>query len=86
MKKQSSLLVVLLIMFSITSSIAQVPANLSKDFKVTTGTPYPVVDGKVKEYFSDGKSAVVSVKVAGGRVSIQRYDFLTMKELSRKVY
>ena len=86
MKKQSSFLVILLMLFSITSSIAQVPPNLSKDFNVTTGTPYPVVDGKVKEYFSDGKSLTVSVKVSGGRVSIQRYDFLSMKELSSKVY
>lgn len=86
MKKNFILQVTLLTVFSIASVIAQIPTKVSKDFVVTTGTPYPVVNGKVKEYFSDGKQTTLSVKVEGGRVTIQRYDFLSMKELSRKVY
>jgi hypothetical protein len=60
--------------------------KLSKDFKVTTGTPYPVVDAKTKDYFSDGKGHTISVKTDGEKVTIQRYDVATMKELGRKEY
>jgi hypothetical protein len=59
---------------------------MSKDFKVTTSVPYAVVDGSVKEYFSDGKSQVISVKTRGRIVTIQCFDFLTMKETSKKTY
>ncbi|MDF2456498.1 MAG: hypothetical protein K0R51_2491 [Cytophagaceae bacterium] len=59
---------------------------LSQDFKISTGTPYPVVDGLMKEYFSDGKSVALSVKTQGRKVTILRYDFTTMKEVGRQVY
>jgi hypothetical protein len=60
--------------------------NLSKDFKVTVGTPFQVVDGPVKDYFSDGKGFTVSVKTQGEKVTVQRYDVASMKEAKRNVY
>ncbi len=85
MKKQNFLLIALFVMLS-AASMAQAPINLSKDFAVTTGTPYPVVDGRNKEYFSNGKNIAISVKTQGEKVFIQRFDFTTMKEVSRKTY
>lgn len=60
--------------------------KLSKDFDVTVGTPYPVVDAASKDYFSDNKSYAIAVKTDGEKVTIQRYDFNAMKEVSKKVY
>lgn len=60
--------------------------KLSKDFEVTVGTPYKVVDAGSKNYFSDDQGHTISVKTAGETVTIQRYDVATMKELSRKLY
>ncbi|HYI76307.1 MAG TPA: hypothetical protein VEW65_01725, partial [Chryseolinea sp.] len=60
--------------------------KLSKDFKVTLGAPYPVVDAGNKEYFSDGKGATIAVKTDGEKVTIQRYSIESMKETNRKVY
>ncbi len=60
--------------------------KLSKDFLVTVGKPYDVVDAKSKEYFSDGKGFTVSVKTDDEKVTIQRYEIATMKEVNRKVY
>ena len=76
-----SLLVLLLAQ---TVTFAQV--KLSKDFNVTVGTPYQVVDAGSKEYFSDGKDYTISVKTKGKEVTIQRYDIGSMKELSNKMY
>ncbi len=76
-----SLLVLLLAQ---TVTFAQV--KLSKDFNVTVGTPYQVVDAGSKEYFSDGKGYTISVKTKGKEVTIQRYDIGSMKELSNKMY
>ncbi|MDF2456499.1 MAG: hypothetical protein K0R51_2492 [Cytophagaceae bacterium] len=59
---------------------------MSKDFEVITSTPYEVVNASYKEYFSDGKNQVIALKVQGRRVIIQRFDFVTMKEISKKVY
>jgi len=60
--------------------------KLSKDFNVTVGKPYPVIDAASKDYFSDDKGHAISVKTDGEKVTIQRYDVATMKELSRKEY
>jgi hypothetical protein len=66
------------------SAIGQV--KLSKDFLVTVGTPYKVVDAGSKEYFFDGKGFTVSVKTRGETVTIQRFDITSMKEVSRNDY
>ena len=58
----------------------------SKDFTVSTGNPFPVVDAYYKKYFSDNSDHTVSIKIDGDEVTIQRYDFKTMKEVSRKIY
>ena len=60
--------------------------NLSNDFKVTIGTPYPVIDAGSKEYFSDGKGQSIAVKTKGEKIVIQRYDISKMAEVSRKEY
>jgi len=60
--------------------------KLSKDFNVTVGTPYPVVDAKTKDYFSDGKGHAIAVKTDGEKVVVQRYDVASMKQLSSKAY
>ncbi len=60
--------------------------KLSKDFLVTVGKPYEVVDAKSKEYFSDGKGFTVAVKTQDEKVTIQRYEIATMKQVSVKEY
>src|SRR5688572_188377 len=60
--------------------------KLSKDFKVTLGTPYPVVDAGNKEYFSDGKGGTIAVKTDDEKVTIQQYSTASMKETNKKVY
>ncbi len=60
--------------------------KLSKDFLVSVGKPYKVVDAKSKEYFSDGKGFTVSVKTDGEVVTLQRYEIANMKEVNRKEY
>jgi len=81
--KNIKLTLLVLLLFQ-TVTFAQV--KLSKDFNVTLGTPYQVVDAGSKEYFSDGKGYTISVKTKGKEVTIQRYDILSMKELSNKMY
>ncbi|HEY0031467.1 MAG TPA: hypothetical protein VGC65_11955 [Bacteroidia bacterium] len=75
---------ILVLLLAQTVTFAQV--KLSKDFTVTVGTPYQVVDAGNKEYFSDGKGHTISVKTKGKEVTIQRYDIGDMKELSNKMY
>lgn len=58
--------------------------QLSKDFKVSTGTPYEVVDAVIKDYTPVGNEQILSVKVDGERVSVQKFDSKTMKEICRK--
>ncbi|MBL4593829.1 MAG: hypothetical protein JKX68_08450 [Flavobacteriales bacterium] len=63
-------------------------AKLSKDFKISVGTPYQVVDAHMKNYTSidDGKGRTISFKTRGDVVTVQVYDYNSMKESSRKVY
>jgi hypothetical protein len=82
MKNKKHLLFLLLLIPIVT--FGQV--NLSKDFKVTLGTPYPVIDAPDKEYFSDGKGQTFAIKSKGEKVTIQRYDISKMAEVSRKDY
>ncbi|HWZ23116.1 MAG TPA: hypothetical protein VNW06_10710 [Cytophagaceae bacterium] len=82
MKNKKHLLFLLLLVPIVT--FGQV--KLSKDFRVTVGTPYPVIDAPDKEYFSDGKGQAIAVKSKGEKVTIQRYDISKMAEVSRKEY
>src|SRR4051794_27905539 len=83
MKYKNTLFLALMLLVQI-NVFAQV--NLSKDFKTTVGTPYEVVDGPSKEYFSDGKGFAISVKTQGEKVTIQRFDIASMKEVKRNAY
>lgn len=76
--------VLILLLFIQLTTFAQV--KLSKDFDVTVGTPYRVVDADSKEYFSDGKGHAVSVKTDGRKVFLQLFDANTLKEANRKEY
>lgn len=60
--------------------------KLSKDIKIVSGTPYKVVDARVKEYFYDGKDGAVSIKSDQEKVTIQRFSIKSMTEVSRKEY
>ena len=60
--------------------------KFSDDFSVSTGTPYPVVDAKNKQYFPDGKGNSISIKTEEKTITIQRYDVTAMKEINRNVY
>ncbi len=82
MTKKKLLLSLLLLVH--VATFAQV--KLSKDFEVTVGTPYQVVDAPSKDYFSDNKGHTIAVKTDGEKVIIQRYDIASMKETSRKTY
>lgn len=70
--------------FSITLAYAQ--PKLSKDFLVSYSPEYPVKDGRHKDYYSDKSGNVIAVKTDGEEVSVQKFDPLTGKELSRKDY
>jgi hypothetical protein len=83
MKYTNTFFIVFLLLIQ-TIAIAQ--PNLSKDFKTTVGTPFEVVDGPSKEYFSDGKGFTISVKTQGEKVTIQRFDVASMKEVKRNAY
>jgi hypothetical protein len=76
----------LLLLFISVQMVAFGQNKLSKDFEVTLGTPYPVVDALRKDYFSDDKGHAISIKTQGETVTLQRFDVGSMKELSRKVY
>ena len=77
-------LIILALLFIQITTFAQV--KLSKDFNVSVGTPYAVVNAASKDYFSDNKGHTIAIKTDGEKVTIQRYDIASMKELSRKVY
>ncbi|MEO8086458.1 MAG: hypothetical protein ABI763_06545 [Bacteroidota bacterium] len=82
MKRTKSLLaVLLLIQFT---AFAQV--KLSKDFNITVGTPYKVVDAPSKEYFSDNNGHAISIKTDKEKVTLQLYDVKGMREAGRKEY
>ena len=83
MKTYKTLLAVLLLFQ--TNAFAQTP-KLSKDFNVTVGTPYPVVDAGSKEYFSDNNGLAISVKTDGEKVTLLKYDIKGMRETGRKEY
>ncbi|MDP1745961.1 MAG: hypothetical protein Q8L90_10305 [Bacteroidota bacterium] len=60
--------------------------KLSPDFKVSTSTPFPVVDAPSKEYVGMGNGTTISVKTRGELVIIQKFDVKTMKEVQRNEY
>lgn len=59
--------------------------KFSPDFETKLGTPYPVVDGPHKVYFTVGDGSVVSVKTRGEIVTVQHFDH-EGNEKARKVY
>lgn len=60
--------------------------KLSQDFKVSTSTPFPVVDAPSKEYVGMGNGSTISVKTRGELVIVQKFDVKTMKEVQRNEY
>ena len=59
--------------------------KLSKDFDFSLSTPYDVIDAGIKTYYGkDGE--ILSVKVDGGTVFIQKYQKNTLNQTSSKVY
>ncbi len=60
--------------------------KLSKDFIVTNSEPFQVVDAESKLYISDNANFSYSVKTDDGIVTLQKFDFLSMKEVGRKEY
>jgi|GEM_PF-1220345 len=72
--------------FMAISAVLVAQTQLSQDIKVTAGTPYKVVDAKVKEYFFDGKESTISVKKEGEKVIIQKVNVISLVETSHKEY
>ncbi|MCG8576430.1 MAG: hypothetical protein MI810_16210, partial [Flavobacteriales bacterium] len=60
--------------------------ELSKDFTVTVGTPYEVIDAGSKEYIALDDNFAIMAKMGNGIVNLQKYDFNRMKEVSRNTY
>lgn len=60
--------------------------KLSKDFKVSTATPYDVIDAGSKEYISLDNGFVIMAKMGGGDVTLQKFDATKMKEVARNTY
>ena len=77
---------VLSLLLILMGSISYGQIKLTNDFDVSLGKPYPVVDAKSKEYFSDGAGNVIMVKMSSKKVNIQRYDSKTMTQISTKLY
>ncbi len=61
-------------------------SKLSKDFKVTTGEPYKVIDAGNKQYFALENNKTIAIKTRGEEVTLQRFDTKSMKEISRNEY
>ena len=76
----------LLILFVLLTfgSIAQV--KLSENFEVEAGKPYLVVDAPFKYYFNDSENNIISVKIRGVYLTIQKFSSTEMEELDRKMY
>jgi hypothetical protein len=81
MKTPKLLLATLMLIQS--AAFAQV--KLSKDFNVTVGTPYAVVDAQSKMYFANNGTAIM-IKTDGEKVTLQKYDVKSMRETGRKEY
>jgi len=64
-------------------SFAQI--ETSKDFTYKVGTPYRVIDAPSKNYFSEGNE-VMSVKIFGKKVTIQKFNSETLEQISIKEY
>jgi len=60
--------------------------QFSKDVKVETGTPYKVIDGNSKTYFTNSDGNIISVKTDKEEAYIQIFDKKSLKEISRKEY
>jgi hypothetical protein len=76
----------LIVLLLLIPMIAFGQVQLSKDFKVNVGNPYPVIDAGSKQYFSNGKGQTIAIKTTGEKVNILRYDISGMKEQSRNLY
>lgn len=60
--------------------------KLSPDFKVSTSTPFSVVDAANKEYVGIGNGHTISVKTDGEKVIVQKFEVKGMKEVQRNEY
>ncbi|MES2590647.1 MAG: hypothetical protein V4608_02095 [Bacteroidota bacterium] len=74
--------IVLFVPFSILGQ----QVKLSADFKVSTSTPFEVVDAGSKEYVGVEKDLSISIKTRGEMVTVQKFNVSTMKEVKRNVY
>jgi len=57
----------------------------SNDFTYKVGKPYKVIDASSKNYFSEGKE-IMSVKIIGKKVVIQKFNSETLEQISFKEY
>ncbi len=75
-----------LIMLVLTTVIVTAQSKTTSEFKVTTSTPYKVVDASSKLYISDKNGFTYSVKTNEANVVVQKFDVNTMKEVARNEY
>ena len=78
------ILVAAMLFFTMTAFSQEI--EFSKNFDVKAGVPYKVIDARSKEYFSDGKGNIITVKTDGEEVYIQKINTKSQKEVSRKLY
>lgn len=78
------ILVITMLFFTMTAFSQEI--EFSKNFEVKAGVPYKVIDARSKEYFSDGKGNIITIKTDGEVVFIQKINTKTQKEVSRKEY
>lgn len=81
MRKQSFLLIFLLLPFILLSQV-----RYSKDFKVSSGEPFKHIDADKKLYFTTEGKNVFSVKIKGETVELQAFDAMRMREIYRNSY
>lgn len=60
--------------------------KLSDEFEVEAGKPYQVIDAPLKYYFNDSEDNIISVKIRGIYLSVQKFSSTEMEELDRKMY
>ena len=82
MKPTKLLLGILTFFFTTLLCSAQKGIPFSKDFDITVGAPYKVIDASEKQYFNFGDSLLVAVKYSRGHISVQRFDTEKVTQLS----
>ncbi len=77
---------ILILAIAVVTSSMCFGQNNSKDFEVSTGEPYKVVDAENKQYFQVDNGNVLSLKTDRERIYVQLFDGESANEIKRNEY